>query len=540
MRFLFIFTLLFCFSAKAEIDPTVVAFCTNASNFAAIGGSMPNLFYGVSPAPPFGGVSVGLIQNSNALLDFCDFVMSFQEWNNTQKLFGAKNFVNKLTGQKFDEDFTMVDKTFNILNNFYDFESGESRPGGMSGASNQRDMNEYIRDLNVYIANKQMDASERRAAEANYQSEGQIFAQIAAKNANLKASMNCPAPDDGKNYGDLYAKNVTPEERIKERAADDELFFRSQLTKLGQLMFKGDAASYDMYSQKVKQLSDWGVTLNKEDLTYQEETSKPSTRKDAEGHVVQKKTILKKQYQNYTVRLNNEVFDKFKQEYSDRWSSAVRMEYLTNTTQFGLFGGAGRRVENSFRDLSYECREQRIMVGYDIEKTKDYSVIYEKKRQQCIDNLQVDQKEIENLLSYYLVNYQNSAYQLKKSTAKIWTFESRYMNINRATSKTNNFQEEDVKCSDHLSVAQMQALSLKQEAAHNEMKEMIFKNNDKKINMKIIEKERQAKQNKAQQMQIEQMEAKNKVNIRKQSSSPNITPIGGGIGAKNIKGSVQP
>lgn len=517
-----------------EIDPAFVSLCKNYTKISEIASTtLPTLFPATSPIPPFTGVVVGMVQRTSVMVDLCEFVNSFSEWNDSQRIWGSKRFINDLTGRKFQDDFDMVDKTWNMANSVYDFENGEKRKGGMESASTQREMNQYMKDLNEYSSKKQMSEAQRKRSEAGYVSEVKRFSDLVAKNANLNEAMNCPDTKNSPNYQELYKQNkIDEEEAIRRDAQRDMDFFKDRLYQMGRFMAKGTFSKLNQFIADTDRLEIMGTTMTLEDSSYKEETYKPGTRKDKNGHAIPEKVVLTKKFQIFTAKNSPTVFTNYRGKYSDEWQTAVRYEYLQKSTEFGVFAGAGERVERTFRDLNYECTEKKLMGSYSTEKS-DYDVEYERRRQKCRAGVEIDQKKAENLFQYYAVQYSNALYREKKAVATIWTFESRYLGKNRMVTNgdpSTGFKTENVKCSEHLQPADMQRLAIKQEQIGTEIQEIIAKNKMQGNARKTIKNEERIKYNKNQARQIKAMEQNAKMRKENDRANMGIAPTRMGIG----------
>lgn len=535
-RLLFFLIIFKSFLTFAEIDPAIVNMCENVAKTPSLATVMKNIYWpSVTPAPPYGGVVIGLTSDTNVIIDICNFVIGFEEMDTSQKINSSKQFVNTLTARKFQDDFDFVDKTMNIANSVYDFENGERRPGFLANEQSHREFNEYLRDLNEYRMNKQMSEAERKEVDAAYTSQIEMFAKLAQKNANIESAINCPDSSNNPKYSKLYNETIRPEETIRQFAVQDIEYFKEKLEELGQFMYSGDYGEYKYFYSEIKKIEEMGHYLNVTEGSYTKDTYKPSkTRKDKNGKPIQEKKVLIKKYQIFDVKMHPEIFSSFKEKHAKRWKDAVKWEYLKKSSEFGVLAGADERVENTFRNYTYECSERRLMEGYDQEKP-DYAFVFEKKQKNCLDNNNVDEKKIENLFTFYSTEFQNALYKEKKALSKIWTFESRWLGTTRFITKQSdngNFLTENVKCSDHLTPAEMEKLSLKQEEINNEMKEIIAKNKIKK-NLNREEKKKNEQQfAKENQRKKSLVDEKNKELKKSEQINGGLIPPRSGIGPK--------
>lgn len=514
------------------MDQGVVDFCRNFSKISGISSVTTPIFWpAVSPVTPFGGIVSGLSQRTNVVIDLCDFVLSFEEWNTSQKINGSKRFLNDLTGRKHQEDFDMFDSTFNLAESVYDFDSGEQRKGGLQGEQAAREMNQYLKDLNVYIANKQMTEAEKKRNDTRYSTEIQQFTDLVVKDANISEATRCPDASSNPKYKELYDKEIVPEEQILKDASADQDFYREKLYELGQFMFNGDYESFSRFKYDTDRLPIMGTNLEVKKSSYNEETFKPGKRFDPKGRPIPEKKLIVKNYQIFNAKVYDEVLNSYKSKYNSKWQEAVRLEYLTKSTQYGVFAGASERVEKTFRNFNYECSEKKLMFGFDPNKPT-YDIEYEKRKNECEASNTSSEKKEENLFQFYASNFFSSIYKEKKSLAKIWTFESKYLGTTRVVldNPTSGFQSENAKCANNLSEADMKKLAVMQKDIQTKYKEIIAKNKIKKNIRKENEKNQRVKEDKEYLRRKELIDNRNKELYKQDRINTGISPPKGGIG----------
>jgi len=537
-RLLFLFIFLISFSHKSwavEVDPALVTMCENTNKILGkVGMIVPIYWPYFSPVTPYTGVTHGLLSTTSVITELCDFVIQLSTGNSKSQIFASKQFLNKLTGDRFQEDFNFVDKTFNYMESVYDFDSGERRPGFLESEASNREFNQYVKDTQEYIQSKQMSEYEKRLRNQGYSQDIQQISSLAAQNENLKQALNCPDPSANPKYADLYKSNdIQATQKENESAVEDSKFYKEQLLELGKMMFTGEYQKFSTYQYEVDQMFSQGVYLSDSVGTYTFETYKKNKNyKDSNGHPINDKKVLKREYQIYSVEFHDDLFKNFKKKYEDPWESSVKWAYIKDTSQFGLFAGAGDRVEKSLRKLNYECRESKLMQGYDPNRP-DYQITYDKKREDCENNLTMNEEKSKNLLSYYTSNLQTALYKDKKTLAKIWNFESYYLGRHRITTQNKgigSWTEENAKCSDELSIGDMSILKQKQLSVNNDLKEQIAKNKLKKINRDESRSEQSKKLNEEYNRKSELVNEKTKERMKEQNNSQPITAPRGGIG----------
>jgi hypothetical protein len=242
-------------------------------------------------------------------------------------------------------------------------------------------------------------------------------------------------------------------------------------------------------------------------------TSKNSTEKDAEDHVVMKKSKISQTKYIYSAVMDSKIFNDFKNKWLDQWGSYVTAKWSSQGSFGALTGDAKAGVENDFIDLGYECQASRLQRGLNRD-APDYDKQVEKLVETCRKNTSMNQKKAQNLFDYYVTQYQSSLFNLKDANAQIWTFESEYAGINhlvniQATTDTNGstFQQEQVSCSDKMSPAELSLLHTKQANVQNDLTEQIAKESMKQstiLETNEIEKNQMREDNRRKAMMAEE------------------------------------
>lgn len=536
--FLILFLTLFSFSGLAvQVDPTLVAMCRNSNKILGkVGAVVPIYWPWISPATPYTGVTYGLMTYSNAIVELCEFIIQLDESNGMQQLFAGKQFLNKITNQKFQEDFDFVDRTFNYAQSIYDFDSGERRKGFLESEASHREFNQYVRDAQRYINSKDKTKADIIYDNRTYERDIETISKLSAEKANVDSALNCPNASKNPKYEELYKSNKIKEaQEENEEAVADSKFFKEQLLEIGKKIFSGKPERVINFKYEVDNLVDLGVTISPETAYYYEETTKKNKNyKDSKGVPLTDKKKIKREYQIYTAEPNSELFKKFKSKYQEDWESAVKWEIFTNTSQFGLFAGANERVEKSFRNLNYECRESKLMKGVSPE-TNEYNKLYEKKKKNCEENLTINEQKVSNLLSYYTLRLEESLYKDKKTLSKIWNFESLYLGRNRIVDDkkgSTTWMAEKVKCSENLSIADMGLLKQKQISLDNQLREELLKTRIKRNTREEEESKKIKAVNEEYALMVEMVKNKEKQRDKERNVVQQISAPRGGIGIK--------
>lgn len=117
------------YSKKAEavdLGPfsVTVGFCAQIQKVGAILNSFTIVQW---PVGGFPGITMGMLQNTSVIMDFCNYITQLEQLDTNQAIFFSANYLNTLTGKKWDDHLQQADRTWNLANSVYDFENGETR-----------------------------------------------------------------------------------------------------------------------------------------------------------------------------------------------------------------------------------------------------------------------------------------------------------------------------------------------------------------------------------------------------------------------------
>lgn len=465
-----------------DLDPTVSKLCANVDKIQTLAQIYePTLMIAASPVPPFTGVVWGMIAKTNVVVDLCNFVNDYQTLGTQGKIRLTKNYTNTLTANKWDDHFKQAESTWNFAENAYDFENGESRPGYLQSAQAGRDISDFTKSSQEYY-----DRNFNKDARAEQNAQVAELTQVIAQKALINNATLCPETENNPNYKKIYEKEIKPQEAIMDAAVPDIEYFKQKLIDAGTKFVNSQGELYD-YIAMVENMEKYGVSSSVTVSTKVEETTKPG-RLDTKGKPTVKKVAKTREVQSYSVQLDDQMFQKFVDKYSDQWKSWVKITSLTKTTEVGLFF-VEDRLTKELRDISYECRESKLMSGVS-QESKGYDQLYEKKKNECENNLVVNEKNTENIVSYFVSNFKNALYKKNKAKAVIWTIESDLLGVNRFSSQNgknsavSNINSDNVKCSEELTAAQLDKLEMAQQSNNLKLKEIILKNKIKQAEMR--------------------------------------------------------
>lgn len=539
MRSLFL-SIIFLISFRAfsgEVDPSIAKLCENIDKIGTIAQTYENVIMTVaSPVAPYTGLVYQMISKTHIIVDMCDFVNSYQSLDTEDRIRLTKNYTNTLTANKWDEHFQQADSTWNLANNIYDFESGEQRKGYIESPQGVRALYEFQKSSEDYY-DRNFNSRDAESTEAqSKQQEADELAKLIAKNSIISEATNCPSLENAPNYKKIFEKDIKPPEEVKRKAEEDMAYYKQKILDMGS-MFLENQYSLDIYASDVNQFDNQGVKLTVNISEKNIPSTKPGT-KDSKGVPKVKKINITQEVQTYSVQLFEDVFRKFVDVYGKEWQKWVRIKTLTDTTNYGLFF-AEEKLTAELRDLSYECREQKLMEGSNPESIT-YGPLLEKKLKDCKENIKIDEKSAENLIEYFVTNYKNARYRQQSSIAKIWNVESDQFGRNRFVSNigknsaVTSFQQQEVKCSENLTVSQMEKLQLDQSTNTVKLREMILKNKIKQTTMKqdaINEATKLSKEANLRRDLVEHKAAEDKRNMKKAGTM--IVPIRGVPGSKS-------
>jgi hypothetical protein len=441
------------------------SFC---QDFQKIGGLL-NAFQIVQwPVAGAPGIATGLTQRTSVIHDLCDFITQLEQLDGVNAIFFSANYLNELTGKKWDHHLKLADKTWNLANSVYDFDNGGVRQGALTSESTARDLNDWMESAYSWhgktFNNQEVYIKHRQEREADMQN----FSRATYQSAILKEATNCPTPPDDTNYAQLYKDNVQKFEVQRDDAKDDSEVYKQQLYYMGPYFVNNDGELKN-YIAGLQTLERDGVAYKVSDpKTANKDTYKPGKSKDAEDHVIPEKQKLATKYYSYKAVPNEKIFNDFKSKWSDQWSSYVTAKWTSSGSFGALTGDAKTSVENDFLVLSDQCNESRLSRGLKREDP-DFEGQLKKLVDTCKNSQTTSEKQAKNLFDYYVVNYQRALTSLKEANSEIWSFESQYAGINhligtqsRKDGDGASFQAEDVACSEKMEPAELMLLQTKQ------------------------------------------------------------------------------
>jgi len=504
-------------SWAVNLGPFKVAkpFCEKIQQLAPILNVYTNVMW---PVVGFPGVTMGLSQNTSALMDFCNFIMQVEQLGTQDAIFFTGNYLNTLTDRKWENHLEMADKTWNLANTVYDFENGQQRKGSLQSASTHREINDYMRTsygwFNKTFNNKDAQLKTRGEREV----EMNQFASAAQRRAILAEAINCPngANTGNPNYDNLYRTQIQPKQNRILELQDDINFYKDKMLLMGP-KFVNDQKELEAYIAGLEEFDLKGVTYEVTPGFKSETTTKPGKVDPKTKKPAQVKTQIRKPIQNWQARQFIEVFQNFKNKWSGQWKSWVETQFIQDSRGI-LVKSANEKANPEFMDLHFECSPTRLMRGMD-PNNSNYQREIDRRVAEC-ENRDMKEKQAQNLINLYTDRYANDLMEMKKLTAQIWSLESKELGISRAFNNSNpagGFQQEQVACSDKLEPAEMQKIEIKQQQVNNELAEMQAKQLLKQTSLMEMQMQKQvddAEESAKKQQFAEQQSKRNKQAVR--------------------------
>lgn len=454
---LYIFIGLFCIisidnsqAALYKPNHSILNFCQKYAMMAGIFNAYPNVLPSVTPIPnpPFMFLSIvpGLVSKTSVVQYVCDTLTKLENLDDKDAIFFLAEEANTLSGEKWTSHLDFAKNTFTMANTLFDFENGKSRQGALKSIQTHSQINEYMKQSYGWYNKTFNNNDATLKTRGERESDMNEMAQAAYQTSMLKEILTCPDASGGEDYTKVYEKEIKDQEKIRDNTKDDIQFYTEKLLMMGPKISNNESAMTSFLSD-FNALSVTGVTLSTSSKTKEEITYKSHpTKKDKDGKALRIEKKLSSKRNVYKAIMFEDVFRKFNEKYTKKWSSWVTGEYMRRGS-LGLFDDPRGRVESDFKDLSYECQTSKIMAGVDPTRA-DYETVYASKSKLCYEGIKMDQKKAINLFSYYIGKLQVALYSNKEAVAKIWTAEAWYLGYNRSIGLTGtaSMPQEQVTC----------------------------------------------------------------------------------------------
>lgn len=463
-------------------------FCQKIQSIAPILQAYSNVMW---PVLGFPGFTMGIVQNESVILKICDFLVKLETLSTEGAIFASARFLNELTGKKWNDHLTQADLTWNIANSIYDFRGqGGFRKGALASASTHRRLVSFA-DKTAKWYQKSFEGEENpEGIEDQSERKRKLdkAAQLAYQRAILKEATDCPIPTGNKDLQKEYGKKVIPEQERRNDSRREADQLRRQMIKMGK-DFINQVNDLERYTSSIDQLIEGGYAYKKTDSSVTVDRIVPSQdQTNSDGTPKEITTKEKRLYQKVSISRNTDMWNDFRNDYVEKWETWVNSQMLSTGT-FGLLDGKKGRIEEKYKNYSYECSESRLRARLRVKDRSDPSYNKELREEQakCRDNLKVRKANFENLLDEYVRRLDQEVRTFKGATAKIWTFESFYLGTKPISedlsgSQAQKVSEQNIKsiqrpeesCKPQFTPAEMAKLSLDLDNVNMEINQQIM------------------------------------------------------------------
>jgi len=434
----------------------------------------------VTPSGPVPTITMFTIAARQPISDFCSFITQLNSLGFAEQAFATADFANKLTDDQHTEKIDFARQTYDLgtaLNNF-----NKNGRDSSKDLSLHRRINNYLRSADKFINGDKANTFENRGERERKMS---LLIQSSNRINILKEAGNCPAPkidEEEKNMA-YFNKEIVPLYPLIEEREEDVGYFLSQLQNFGTLM----SATYEehkIYQQELYRMFNQGVN-------YRRSNPKTKTVKTLRGNETGR---LKITYFSYISIINNKLFADFEEKYRKLWQSYVIGQIRTK----GLFDNPTARATQQFRDTGYECRRNRIEwqmrrsnpnLRYEEADSAKFSMEVDRRVDECRKGVVIDEKKVDNLLSFYVAQLKQAMLSLKTMKANLWSYESEFLGQSRSITETatesdlGQFTAEKINCEEKLNLSEtmdtknrlgQESLNLRAQAAEEVTKKTLI------------------------------------------------------------------
>ena len=417
-------------------------YCEMVDKVSAITNSFTNVKWPVQGAV---GVTMGVIQRSSVILEFCDYLMRMKSLSTEDGIWASADYLNKLTGNKWDDHLSFTKSTYDMKEVFIDSNNKKRPLSQVLTAQNASRVNSYYKEsgdyYDKYIAdpNSKLNVRNRNEMERDLSD----MTRMSSEKAILSDMVNCPDPgavsssvsDKAKSDYDSF---VTPANENIAKYTSDLDFYSNALRTMGVKISKNEK-EMDAYLSALKDLEarSTSITLDNANMKKEslEKIKNPSKAKGA-PKTIEKKTQIDYAYHIYGVNSTSDHLEAFKKKYAPMWKSWVTAQVVQNT--FGLLDGPVRRIEDEFKDAEVLCPPSKYLSELQQKSSPEsYEKFKAEKHKQCLDEENKKISDSGGLLAFYAERIFDLDKKLKAANASVWTYESKYLDIQRNISGSN-------------------------------------------------------------------------------------------------------
>jgi hypothetical protein len=491
-------------------------------------GAILNAFQVIQwPVAGFPGIVMGLSQRSSVIMEICDFVNQVSQLDTANAVFFSANYLNELTGNKWDDHLLQARKSYDLATSTYDFENGRFQAGLYSVAYAQQ-LNDYIgSSYHFYQKTQGKDVYLKSRAES--EADMNQLAQLSYKRAAYSSAIDCPASSNSDKKTDLSKIEGVRQKYITaiDQAKEDIDFYGEKLTRMGP-KFVYNENEFLEFQKDLSKLSVNSVTFARPvKKVYKEQTTIKTGKTDKKTGVAETKTKnVDRVGYVYDIHVDQTPFNKMKDFWAPKWKSYVKAKVAANGGKGILTGSAGipgvskdtpqneavKAVEEDFKDLDFECAENRLNDQLRADDPEYYAKLDNLKKR-CKERESITIAEANGLLDYYSRKLLEAIRNQKKNEAALYTQDSQYLSIHRMVPPSGGKSSSappDVKCPEVLSDGDRQQLALKQQAVQNQLTEIIAENSLKEASDRDLEKVQNEEESKEWKNRATMAEEQNK------------------------------
>lgn len=463
-----ILTILIIFSPKAHPNTDELRkVCDDYNKVADVIVPYKNSTWTGIGATPSGPVPIFVYHVENLrspLNDFCKYLVTMDRLDDLGKVEATTDFINKLTNDNYKKhsDFLLEtlyvsDAVANHLN---------------TPDEDKRDDTNLHRKLNRYlkIQDKYFKGDEAHTFETRTERERKMEQIIKSSNKLSKINdlINCKTPERKltSEKQKEYDNEILPLYQLIDEDSEEAQYYLDKLQLIG-TKFSNNYDEFKKYQRSLYVLYAHGAII--EPIRVE----KNSTRlKD-----------IKAYYFKYNVRRNKDLFQSFLKDYQKQWDSYILNKISQDKK---ILNEAKSRNQNEFRDLSFECRENKI--AWQLRRTDTrfkninrndplFLSVIEKRIEECRKSVNYNNTKAKSLFSIFTQNLFNAISDLKNRQSIVWTYESKELGEHRLM--YNQQQQTDlgelstpsVKCPESLNVTESKNLKIRAQQRSLEARE---------------------------------------------------------------------
>ncbi|MCP4914503.1 MAG: hypothetical protein GY909_15415 [Oligoflexia bacterium] len=452
-------------------------FCGHYDKIAGIASAWSNVNFPVNGGA---GVAWGAISTSNVILDFCSFLARMKNLSTSEKIFSSAEYLNKLTNNKFNEDLNFAREVWDIKDVFID-DNGKSRPLSQIATRRQSlKLNRFYKTATDY-SDLRLGTNINTRTRAKLEADMAKISRVAYRRSLNAETMSCPKAPTNEDYGNIYEKEVIPQEENIEKYLAHVNFYNEALSAMAYRFTNGEKEHTDFlkelnrlqvktfeYNIQVREASVETVKFKKKNLS--------NDASPTESRTEEYKETIKKKYQTFCgakgnpnnlsgscpLKTNGKLLPDFIAKWESKWKTWA-FSQATSETRGLLDAPVEKKVEREFQDFSILCNKGEIREKHDF-NSSDFRENVEKDYGECIENKKMAIKKSGSLLSFYATSLVQYTKKLKQARAHIWTFESYHLGYFRnveqkeVSDEAGIYTQEEVKCAP---VKNLAALNLK-------------------------------------------------------------------------------